>query len=286
MINSATIVKNRQNSPIYRMVIYINMLKQLTARAKRWGAICLSLAVIIFAMAFMPTQAALVYQNQTPRRLPIYRVAREDKKIAISFDCAWGTEHTDQILAALDKYKVKCTFFAVEFWVEKYPDYVTKIVQRGHEFGTHSKTHSHMAKMDKAAIISELESSSAAIERLTNQQVKLFRAPFGEYNDSVISCAEGLGLYTIQWDVDSLDWKDLSATAICERVIKRAKSGSIILCHNNGLHTAESLDMIFSTLISCGYEFVPISQLIYTGENQIDYHIDSRGEQHLKDSRA
>ena len=256
---------------------YIIMLKQITSRCKRVAIVVFLFTVIIIFVALSNKQTALVYQNRAERSLPIYRVARDDKRVAISFDCAWGVEHTDQILTALDKFDIKCTFFAVEFWVEKYPDYVKKIVERGHEMGTHSKTHSHMSKMSEEQIIAELESSKKAIENLTGKAVTLFRAPFGEYDDLLINTATRLGLYTVQWDVDSLDWKDLSAPDIAQRVIKRVKSGSIILCHNNGLHTAESLEMIFSTLLACGYEFVPISKLIYTS----DYYIDAQGQQRL-----
>ena len=84
-----------------------------------------------------------------------------------------------------------------------------------------------------------------------------------------------MGLYPIQWDVDSLDWKNLSATEIAMRVVNGVKNGSIILCHNNGLHTAEALPLIFSTLKNRGYEFVPISELIYKN----NYYVDSTGKQ-------
>ncbi|MBQ3571376.1 MAG: polysaccharide deacetylase family protein [Clostridia bacterium] len=197
------------------------------------------------------------------KKLPIYSVEREDKLIAISFDCAWGNEYTQKLLDEMQNYGIKATFFAVSFWVEKYPDEVKKIIQAGHELGTHSKTHSHMSKQTAKEINEELIYSSNAIKEITGEEVKLFRAPFGEYNNTLLECAESLGLYTIQWDVDSLDWKDLSAQEISMRVISRVKSGSIILCHNNGLHTAESLPLIFATLQSKGYKFVKISDLIY-----------------------
>lgn len=197
------------------------------------------------------------------KKLPIYSVERDDKLISISFDCAWGNEFTQKLLDEMQKYGVKATFFAVSFWVEKYPEEVKKIMQAGHELGTHSKTHSHMSKQTKKEINEELIYSSNAIKEITGEKVKLFRAPFGEYNNTLLECAETLGLYTIQWDVDSLDWKDLSAQEISMRVISKVKSGSIILCHNNGLHTAESLPLIFATLQSKGYRFVKISDLIY-----------------------
>ena len=210
------------------------------------------------------------------RSLPIYSVETQEKKLAISFDCAWGVEYTDTLLDIMAKNDVKCTFFAVEFWVERYPEYVEKIVAAGHEIGTHSRTHPYMSKLSQTQMRDELTTSSAAIERLTGQKVTLFRPPYGDYNNLLIDTCRDMGLYPIQWDVDSLDWKNLSATEIAMRIINGAKNGSIILCHNNGLHTAEALPLIFSTLKNRGYTFVPIGELIYRENYTIDYN----GRQH------
>ena len=207
------------------------------------------------------------------RSLPIYSVETNEKKVAISFDCAWGVDYTDKLLDIMQKNDVHCTFFAVQFWVEKYPEYVEKIISAGHEMGTHSRTHSYMSKLSKAEIQDELTTSSSAIEKLTGQKVTLFRPPYGDYNNTLIDTCNEMGIYPIQWDVDSLDWKNLSGTEIAMRVINGVKNGSIILCHNNGLHTAEALPLIFSTLKNRGYEFVPISELIYK-EN---YYVDHSG---------
>ena len=209
------------------------------------------------------------------RDLPIYCVDRNDGALSISFDCAWGTEYTDKILDTLDFYNVKCTFFATQFWVEKYPDYVKKIAMRGHEIGTHSRTHSYMSKQSAEQIKDELNTSSKAIEKITGQKVELFRPPYGDYDDLLIKTARNMGIYTIQWSVDSLDWKDLTAEQIATRILKKAESGSIILCHNNGLHTAESLPLIFSALIEKGLNFKPIGELIYKNE----YKVDAGGKQ-------
>ena len=210
------------------------------------------------------------------RSLPIYSVATEEKKLAISFDCAWGVDYTDKLLDIMEKNNVRCTFFAVQFWVEKYPEYAEKIVNAGHELGTHSRTHSYMSKLSEAEIRDELKTSAAAIEKATGQKTNLFRAPYGDYNNLLVDTAKSLGLYTIQWDVDSLDWKNLSATEIALRIVNGAKNGSIILCHNNGLHTADALPLIFSTLQNRGYQFVPIGELIYKD----NYTIDASGKQH------
>ena len=215
------------------------------------------------------------------RSLPIYSVDRSDNKIAISFDCAWGTEHTDAILKNLESANVRATFFMVEFWTEKYPDYVKKIDEKGHEIGTHSATHSYMSRISADEIRKELTSSSEAITSVTGKNVTLFRPPYGDYNNQLIDTCNAMGITPIQWDVDSLDWKDLSAGDIAARILDQVKSGSIILCHNNGLNTAEALPIIFDTLHAKGYEFVPIGELIYT-EN---YAIDSTGRQYLKNGK-
>ncbi len=225
--------------------------------------------VIVFSLIVISTSILsanninAVLCGYATKKLPIYSVKRDDKLISISFDCAWGNEYTKELLKVMDEYGVKCTFFAVSFWAEKYQEDLKEIVARGHEVGTHSKTHSYMSKQSAQVIDEELIYSSKVIEQIIGNKVTLFRAPYGDYNNLLIERAEKQGLFTIQWDVDSLDWKNLSAKDIAFRVISKVKSGSIILCHNNGLHTAESLPLIFADLINKGYKFVKISDLIY-----------------------
>ena len=225
--------------------------------------ISLILVGILSSIIISQTGAYNVFFGFSVRELPIYRVERQDNKIAISFDCAWGTDYTDKLLEIMEKEGVKCTFFAVEFWTKKNPEYIKKISEYGHEIGTHSATHPYMSKLDKDTITKELLSSANEIEKITGKKVELFRPPYGDYNDRLIKTARELGLFTIQWDVDSLDWKDLSAKEIKSRVTSRVKSGSIVLFHNQGLHTAEALPTIIRELKGEGYEFVKISDLIY-----------------------
>ncbi|MDE6059761.1 MAG: polysaccharide deacetylase family protein [Clostridia bacterium] len=247
----------------------------ITIRLK-YVAIAFALVALITAGAFTASAAgaAEVYWTGT-RSLPIYNVERSDNKIAISFDCAWGVDYTDEILSHLAEANVHATFFTVQFWTEKYPEYVKKIDEAGHEIGTHSATHSYMSKQSETEIINELKTSSEAITNITGKPVELFRPPYGDYDNLLIDTCNALGIYPIQWDVDSLDWKDLSASDIAARIVERVKSGSIILCHNNGLHTAEALPIVIDTLRAKGFDFVPIGELIYR-EN---YTIDPAGKQ-------
>jgi polysaccharide deacetylase family sporulation protein PdaB len=223
--------------------------------------VVLTLICCVSAVAF--TGAEQVFFGYAVKKLPIYRVDTSEKKIAISFDCAWGVDYTDKLLAIMQEEDVRCTFFTVEFWAEKYPDYLKKISDLGHEIGTHSATHPYMSKLDKSAIERELTTSSLAIEKVTGKKVELFRPPYGDYDDLLIDTATALNLFVIQWDVDSLDWKDLSAKQIHSRVVSKVKNGSIVLFHNQGLHTADALKQIIVDLKKDGYSFVPIGELIY-----------------------
>ncbi len=251
-----------------RMKFFTVKLKTLLSAA----AVLLAVAVALLAANF---SGAVEVYSSVNRSLPIYSVGRDDNKIAISFDCAWGVEYTDDILKHLEEGGVRATFFTVEFWAKDHPDYLKKVSDAGHEIGTHSATHSYMSRLSESEIRAELRSSVDAITAVTGKTVELFRPPYGDYDDLLIDTSNAMGLYPIQWDVDSLDWKDLSASDIAERVISRVKSGSIILCHNNGLHTAEALPILIDTLRAKGFEFVPIGELIYRD----GYKIDATGRQ-------
>ncbi len=245
---------------------------------KSWATVCLVVIISVFCVILSSLDYSRATSYYATKKLPIYSVETDEKLVSISFDCAWGVDYTDKLLEEMARYNVKCTFFSVKFWTEKYPDYVKKISDAGHEFGTHSSTHSYMSKLDSPVIIKELKESSEAIEKITGKKVTLFRPPYGDYNDRLINTARENGYEVIQWDVDSLDWKDLSAQDIAYRVISKVKNGSIILCHNNGLHTAESLPLIFTTLQQKGYKFVRVSELII----KEPYYIDNNGRQHAE----
>lgn len=209
------------------------------------------------------------------RLLPIYSVQRQDKKIAISFDAAWGNEHTQAILDCLDEYNVKTTFFLVEFWASKFPEDVKEIAARGHELGNHSATHPNMTEISREKMVEELNRTADTIEGIAGVRPTVFRPPFGAYNNSVIQTCEELGYKVIQWEVDSLDWKDISTEQIVERVTRNVKPGSIVLFHNNAEHVEEYLPLILKKLTADGYEIVPVGQLIHR-EN---YTMDHTGKQ-------
>lgn len=256
----------------------------VVGKKKFVGALALVVALIAAVVAVCGSGAYKVAAGKTTRKLPIYCVDRPDKVVALSFDASWGADKTEAILDTLTRYDVKANFFAVGFWAEKYADTLKKLSDSGRmEIGTHSATHPHMSKLSRAEIGKELDESVATIEKITGTKPSLFRAPYGDYNDALITEAEERGLYTIQWDVDSLDWKGLSETQIAARILKGVKNGSIVLMHNDGAHTVAALPLIIEGLKNKGYSFVTIGELIYKDDFVIDHtgkQIHSEGQKY------
>jgi len=240
-----------------------------------WLAVLSIISGILLSLNIQGGASASVYFGSIPRLVPIYSVDTEEKKVALTFDTAWGADKTLKILEILKEYNVNATFFMVGFWVEKYPDMVKAIDEQGIEIATHSNTHPDLTTLGESQIELELKTSIDSIKKITNKEVNLFRAPYGAYNNTLIQVAEGLGLKTIQWDVDSLDWKGLSGVEICERVMSKVKNGSIILNHNNSDHVLDALPLMLERLINAGYKIVSVGELIYSD----NYYIDNLGIQ-------
>lgn len=218
---------------------------------------------------------AIVGASAAERQLPIYCVERGDKKIAISFDAAWGNEDTGTLINILSSYGVRTTFFVVGDWAEKYPESLKALHDAGHEVMSHSSHHNHFSMMSADEIAADLREANRKIAAGTGVEPTLIRCPYGEYDDHVIQTVRSVGMTAIQWSVDSLDWKGIGADEICRRVLKRVEPGSIVLFHNAAEHTPEALPRIIETLQSEGYEIVPVSELLLQG----DYHIDHTGRQ-------
>lgn len=214
------------------------------------------------------------------KKLPIYGVNTEEKKVALSFDAAWGNEDTRTILDILKKYDVRATFFMTGGWVEKYPDDVKAIHAAGHDLGNHSENHKQMSRLSHTDCVEEVMGVHEKVAALTGENMCLFRPPYGDYNDTLLNACDSVGYYTIQWDVDSLDWKDYGADNIVKTVLhhKNLQNGSIILMHNGAKYTKDALERIILGLREMGYEIVPISELIYTD----DFELDHAGRQNVK----
>ncbi len=237
----------------------------------------LFVGVLLIGAGLSLSKTVSVSNTVNGKELPIYSVETEEKKVALSFDAAWGNEDTQTILDILAKYNVHVTFFMTGGWVESYPEDVKKIYAAGHDLGNHSENHKNMSQLSDSECQDELMKVHNKVKELTGVEMNLFRPPYGDYDNHVITNAKDCGYYTIQWSVDSLDWKDYGVESIIKTVTehKDLKNGAIILMHNGAKYTAQALPTVIEKLQADGYQIVPISELIYKD----DYHLDVTGRQ-------
>lgn len=205
---------------------------------------------------------ASVYFGETMKLYPIYRVDTPKKEIAITFDAAWGADKTTEIMDVCDEYGIKATFFLVGIWVEEYEDLTKSIVQRDFEVGSHSYNHPDFTKLSVQDMQTELIKTNNLINSLTGVCPRLFRAPYGAYNNELIASLTKMNMKGVQWDVDTLDWKGYGPSQVISRVNAKVQNGSIILCHNNADHVVQNTRLILTTLQNKGFSFVKVGQLV------------------------
>lgn len=237
-------------------------------------AVIATVLVLIAAVALVSAGAASE-AVAAKRLVPVYSVATEENKVALTFDASWGAEKTTAIMDILEEYGFKGTFFLTGIWIDEYPELVKEINERGHLIGNHSDNHKHLSELDAAGIDSEIDVTASKIEALTGYKPTYFRAPFGEYDNKLINALDARGVQCIQWSADSLDWKGISAAEITENVVSKLDKGTIVLCHNNSEHITEALPLILLAIKNKGMSAVRLDELVY----KEGYTIDASGKQ-------
>lgn len=238
---------------------------------RKTGILCIMAVVLLLSLIYIRKHET-VSVSASKRDLPIYCVQKpeNEKIVALSFDAAWGNEDTGKLIEIMNKYNVKTTFFVVGSWVDKYPESVKQLHDAGHEIMNHSNSHPHMTELSIEKMKEEVNKCDEKIMAITGVKPTLFRAPYGDYNNAVVGAMRETGHFTIQWDVDSLDWKNLSSDEICKRVTEKVKPGSIVLFHNAALNTPDALPPIIECLQKEGYKIVPVSEIIIKENFTVD----------------
>ncbi len=232
--------------------------------------------IMLFGIANLTVNSNIIETSANLKaELPIYNVETEEKKVAFTMNCAWSADDIDDILKTLKNNDVKITFFMVGDWIDKNAEAVKKIYEAGHEIGNHSNTHPHVSNLSYEENLLEIEKCSQKIEQITGKKPTLYRAPYGEYNDTVVKAGFENGYYVIQWNKDTLDYQALNGEQMWKRIGNNLQNGDIILSHNGTAHTADSLDMILKNIKQKGFQVVTVSDLIYK-EN---YEINNNGTQ-------
>ena len=207
---------------------------------------------------------------------PIYSVETGDANVALTINCAWGNDDIPELLSILKQYNIKATFFIVGDWCDKFPESVELISAAGHEIGSHSDTHADMTRLNDEDILREIEVSRAKLQKTAGVPVTMFRPPSGAYNDRVVELIRDCGMYPVQWDCDSIDYKNPSPETMRERIIKKIKNGSIMLFHSGADNTPAALPLVIEAVTAKGYTFVSMSKLVH----EPPYTVDMQGRQH------
>lgn len=243
---------------------------------RRRGLILCVLLFLAVGVAAVRGMSAAVQTLAAPQKHPIYSVETDKMEVSLGINCAWDNADIPRLIEILDRYNIKASFFVVGDWVDKYPESVKALYDAGHEIGSHSDTHADMTKLDRTGMVREIQDSCQKIEAITGQRVTLFRPPSGAYNATVVEVVRQQGLYPIQWDCDSIDYRNPTPAEMQQRILKKLRKGSIMLFHSGAKNTPEALPMIIESVQKQGYRFVQVSELIHKG----DYTVDFEGRQH------
>ncbi|MCL2353016.1 MAG: polysaccharide deacetylase family protein [Defluviitaleaceae bacterium] len=246
-------IRNREFNPIKMTKIIVGM------------------AVALLALILIAPTIQNVFGAE--KMLPIFSTQTDEKVVAITLNAAWGADDTDTLIEILDEFDAKATFFVCGYWVDKYPDALRKFYEAGHCIANHGDTHAHVAKLNFEQNVEEIAAAHTRVLGVLGIEMDLYRPPYGEFNDTVLKAAESINYHTIQWDVDSLDWKRPTPEAMTERVLKHKnlQNGSIILFHCDIPETPIALRKIMADLKNEGYSFITVSDLIMRDGYKLDH---------------
>lgn len=250
-------------------------MKYFIITKKGLSILCIAVLVAVSLLSFTTEKSVKASAVSGTKKLPVYCVNTNEKKLAITFDAAWGADDIPHILEVLAKHNAKATFFIVGKWAELYPDQVKSICAAEHEIGNHSYNHTLYGKLSAQEIKDDAEKCNKILSDVSGKEITLLRFPSGDYSELAVKTVRDMKLQPIQWNVDSLDWQGLSKEEITKRVVSGADNGAVILFHNDVKNTDEALDTILTQLEQKGYSFVTVSQLIYSEP----YRIDATGRQ-------
>nr|WP_274436070.1 polysaccharide deacetylase family protein [Alicyclobacillus sp. ALC3] len=195
----------------------------------------------------------------------VYKVDTDQKVVALTFDISWGEKVPEPVLDVLEKDKVKhATFFLSGPWTLRHQETAKRIHSMGFEIGSHGNLHKDFSSYPDSWVREQVQIAEKSIYQVTGVKTRLIRTPNGDFNPRVLRCLNGMGYTVIQWNTDSLDWKNPGTQALINRVLKRAVPGDIILMHasDSSRQITAALPQIIAGLRQEGYHFVSVSELL------------------------
>jgi polysaccharide deacetylase family sporulation protein PdaB len=237
----------------------------LVINGKRIKQLIFVAAAVLFAAGIIYSEKKNVSVFASEQPAAVYSVPTEKKIVALTFDISWGEKRPEPIVKVLEEKRVKnATFFLSSPWAKSHPDLVGRIAKDGYEIGSHGHKHTDYSTLEDAEIRKQILTAHQLLSEVTGKSPTLIRLPNGDFDKRVLNIADGLGYTVIQWDTDSLDWKNIGVDKIVKRVVNGAHPGDIILMHasDSAEQTHLALPQIIDELRAKGYEFVSVSEML------------------------
>jgi peptidoglycan/xylan/chitin deacetylase (PgdA/CDA1 family) len=197
------------------------------------------------------------------------RGASNENKVALTFDDGPDVRFTPAILDILKENGVKATFFVLGKRASDNPELIKRMAREGHIVGNHSYDHASLPKLPVSRFQEEIESTQRILENLIGYAPKLIRPPYGAINEEQVKWVSEHHYMIVNWNVDSLDWKQLSSEQVLSNIIGHTGPGSIILQHSGGgdkqdlSGTVKALPAIINKLKANGYDLVTVPELLH-----------------------
>jgi len=192
---------------------------------------------------------------------PIYRGNPKKKMVALMINVAWGDEHLPGMLEKLEAHGVKATFFFDGSWLSKHIDTAQGICAAGHECSNHAYSHPNMSGLSRSKQAEEIMKTERLLREQLGVRNRLFAPPAGDYNQTTVDVAYELGLYTVLWTIDTVDWKKPDPDWIVRRIAANLEPGSLILMHPTE-SSSRALERMINVIKDKGYVLGKVSQVL------------------------
>lgn len=214
------------------------------------------------------------------REIPICSVETKEQKVVLSLEWSGDSQSLSQLLEILERTGAKAVFFITGEWVDKYPEEAVRILEAGQELGNGGNTHRKLTELSEKDCRREVMKLHTRVKKMTGYEMKVFRPPYGRYNDEALQAVYACGYYPVCWSIDSMDWKNYGVQDLVKRVSEseQLKNGAIINCKGNEQYLEAGLEEMIEAVQKQGYTFVTLSELIYP-EN---YYMEMDGRQYKK----
>lgn len=229
--------------------------------------VVLSTVLVLFFTAAVLTETKNIETEETSaestsQEKPIDKINTDKKRVAITIDCLDTEKNIEEILKTLENKSIKVTFCIYGEWVKKYPELTLRINHEGHNIVNMADIYQDMSEMSYEDISKNMKEGENKLSSLLNKEIKIFKCPYGKYNENIMNVANKNSYIVIGYDINTLDYQGLEADVIWNNIKNKITNGSIIAMNSNAEHIIEEINLISESIKERQYEIVTVKELI------------------------